>query len=125
MRFLLVLSYLTIVTCYLTITEKKSNAKTCMKDVLKSVGTETTIVYVYKKVFEDILPEKLEHPFLTIDIRRPNRRGNGRRSAISPPEVWSVYDRIVNDVDRTSNHAEAAHHRQVHQVSSNVFKFVA
>ncbi|KAF5275761.1 hypothetical protein FQA39_LY18629 [Lamprigera yunnana] len=39
-----------------------------MKDVLKSVGTETTVVYVYKKVFEDILPEKLEHPLLTIDI---------------------------------------------------------
>ncbi|KAF5286766.1 hypothetical protein FQA39_LY04189 [Lamprigera yunnana] len=63
-----VLSYLSIVTCYLTITEKKFYDKTCMKDVLKSVGTETTVVYVYKKVFEDILPENLEQPLLTIDI---------------------------------------------------------
>ncbi|KAF5277591.1 hypothetical protein FQA39_LY06084 [Lamprigera yunnana] len=70
MRFILVLSYLSIVTCYLTINEEKFNVKKCMKDVLKSVGTETTVVYVYEKVFEDILPEKLEHPFVTIDISK-------------------------------------------------------
>ncbi|KAF5302860.1 hypothetical protein FQA39_LY02040 [Lamprigera yunnana] len=78
MRLLLVLSYLTIVTCYLTITEEKY-AKTCMKDFLKSVGIETTIVHVYRNVFEDILPEKLKHPLSTIDIRKeihPNSKYN-------------------------------------------------
>ncbi|KAF5299908.1 hypothetical protein FQA39_LY19163 [Lamprigera yunnana] len=85
MRFLLVLSYLTIVTCYLTIIEKNLNAKTCMKDVLKSVGTETTIVYVYKKVFKDILPEKLEHPLLTIDISKKIHRNS----------KYKIYNEIV------------------------------
>ncbi|KAF5275762.1 hypothetical protein FQA39_LY18630 [Lamprigera yunnana] len=85
MRFLVVLSYLTIVTCYLTITDKTLNAKKCVKDVLKSVGTKTTVVYVYEKVFEDILPEKLEHPLLTIDISKK----------IHPNSKYKIYNEIV------------------------------
>ncbi|KAF5277592.1 hypothetical protein FQA39_LY06085 [Lamprigera yunnana] len=85
MRFLLVLSYLTIVMCYLTIPEEKFKTKTCITDILKSVSTETTVVYVYKKVFEDILPEKLENPRLTIDISKKIHRNS----------KYKIYDEIV------------------------------
>ncbi|KAF5277924.1 hypothetical protein FQA39_LY06076 [Lamprigera yunnana] len=71
--------------CYLTITKKKLNAKTCIKEVLKSVGTETTVVYVYNKEFEDILPEKLVQPFLTIDISKKIYQ-NGK---------YKIYNEIV------------------------------
>ncbi|KAF5277593.1 hypothetical protein FQA39_LY06086 [Lamprigera yunnana] len=47
-----------------------------MKHFFKSVGTEITVVYVYDKVFEDILPEKLEHPRLIIDISTPTHRNS-------------------------------------------------
>ncbi|KAK4879731.1 hypothetical protein RN001_007877 [Aquatica leii] len=60
-------------------------------------------------------------------VGRPNRRGNGRRPAIFPPEVWSVYDRVLNDVDRTNNHAEAAHRRLCTELSMThptIWKFI-
>ncbi|XP_031334003.1 uncharacterized protein LOC116182551 [Photinus pyralis] len=44
-------------------------------------------------------------------IGRPNRRGNGRRLAMFSPNMWSVFDRVQNNQDRTNNHAEAAHRR--------------
>lgn len=44
-------------------------------------------------------------------IGRLNRRGNGRRPPVFPPEVWNLYDRVLTDEDRTNNHAEAAHRR--------------
>ncbi|KAF5277929.1 hypothetical protein FQA39_LY06081 [Lamprigera yunnana] len=71
--------------CYLTITKKKLNAKTCIKEVLKNVDTETTVVYVYNKEFEDILPEKLVQPFLTIDISKKIYQ-NGK---------YKIYNEIV------------------------------
>ncbi|KAF5277931.1 hypothetical protein FQA39_LY06083 [Lamprigera yunnana] len=85
MRFILVLSYLSIVTCYLTITEKNFHAKACIKDILKSVSTETTVVYVYRKVYGDILPEKLEQPFVTIDIHKKIHRNS----------KYKIYNEIV------------------------------
>ncbi|KAB0805437.1 hypothetical protein PPYR_02407 [Photinus pyralis] len=42
---------------------------------------------------------------------RLNRRGNGRRRPLFPPETWNLYDRVLNDQDRTNNHVEAAHRR--------------
>ncbi|KAF5299640.1 hypothetical protein FQA39_LY19182 [Lamprigera yunnana] len=57
----------------------------CIKDILKSVSTETTVVYVYRKVYEDILPEKLEQPFLTIDIHKKIHRNS----------KYKIYNEIV------------------------------
>ncbi|KAB0805304.1 hypothetical protein PPYR_02274 [Photinus pyralis] len=60
----------------------------------------------------DVLPVELQpllQWFEDFYVGRLNRRGNVRRPAIFPPEMWSLYNRVVNDMDRTNNHAEAAH----------------
>lgn len=44
-------------------------------------------------------------------VGRVNRRGNGRRPSMFPPEMWNMYERVLNHQDRTNNHAEAAHRR--------------
>ena len=43
-------------------------------------------------------------------IGRLNRRGI-RQPAMFPWKIWSVYERTLNGIDRTNNHAEAAHRR--------------
>lgn len=52
-------------------------------------------------------------------VGRPNRHGNGRRRAFFGPEVWSVYNRVLTNADRTNNHAEAAHRRLQTELSMN------
>jgi len=42
-------------------------------------------------------------------IGRPNRRR--RCPPVFPHEMWTVHDRVVQHLDRTNNHAEAAHQR--------------
>ena len=44
-------------------------------------------------------------------IGRINRNGRGRRNARFPPEIWNLYDRVLNSENRTNNHAEAANRR--------------
>ena len=41
--------------------------------------------------------------------RRPN--STRRRPPVFPLEMWTVHDRVVQHLDRTNNHAEAAHRR--------------
>lgn len=38
-------------------------------------------------------------------------RNRIRRAPSFPPPLWNVYDRVLNNQDRTNNHAEAAHRR--------------
>lgn len=44
-------------------------------------------------------------------VGRMNRRGNGRRQPLFPHDMWNVYNRTLNQQDRTNNHVEAAHRR--------------
>ena len=42
-------------------------------------------------------------------IRRLHRRG--RRPPLFPLEIWNLYDRLIQNMDKTNNHVEAAHRR--------------
>ncbi|KAL4088766.1 hypothetical protein QTP88_023850 [Uroleucon formosanum] len=44
-------------------------------------------------------------------VGRMNRRGNGRRQPLFHHEMWNVYNRTLNQQDRTNNHTEAVHRR--------------
>lgn len=59
-------------------------------------------------------------------IGRLNRDGT-RRTARFPPDIWSVYERTLNDDPRTNNHAEAAHRRLQSEFSvdhPSIWKFI-
>ena len=62
----------------------------------------------------DYLPDELQ-PILDWfednDLGRIDRRGNGRRAATFPIEMWNMYLRVLNHEARTNNHAEAANRR--------------
>lgn len=66
----------------------------------------------------DALAEYLSEEFHTLlewfednYIGRVNRNGRGRRHARFPPDIWNLYNRVLNSQDRTNNHAEAANRR--------------
>jgi len=44
-------------------------------------------------------------------IGRPGRDNRRSRPAPFPPKIWSMYQRTISGIDRTNNHAEAAHWR--------------
>jgi len=53
---------------------------------------------------------------------------NNRRSlpALLPPEIWSMYQRTISGIDRTNDHAEAAHRRlkrELDVVHPSIWKF--
>ena len=68
----------------------------------------------YIDALADDLPDGL-HPLLDWFednyVGRPLRRGNERRPPLFPPEMWNQYNRTVTGMDRTNNHAEAAHRK--------------
>ncbi|XP_050065958.1 uncharacterized protein LOC126555038 [Aphis gossypii] len=41
-------------------------------------------------------------------VGRVNRNVRGRRTALFPPHIWNLHQRVLNGQDRTNNHAEAA-----------------
>lgn len=60
------------------------------------------------------LPEELQPLLEWFEdnyIGRLNRNGRGRRPARFPPSIWNLYERVLNGIHRTNNHAEAANRR--------------
>ena len=60
------------------------------------------------------LPEELQLILNWLEdnyLGRPFGRNRRRHAPILPPQLWNVYHRVLNDQDRTNNHAEAAHRR--------------
>ena len=56
-----------------------------------------------------------------------NRRGNGRCSPLFPLHIRNVYERCMNNEDRTNNHAEAAHRRLQNELGMQhptIWKFI-
>ncbi|KAF5282115.1 hypothetical protein FQA39_LY17688 [Lamprigera yunnana] len=72
-------------SCNLTITEEELGAKTCIKNMFNSVSTNTTVVYVYEKVFDDLLPKNLQHPLVTIDASKE----------VYPNSKYLIYNEVV------------------------------
>lgn len=60
-------------------------------------------------------------------VGRPGRRGNARRPPIFAVEMWNLYDRVLQNVDRTNNHSEAANRRLQNELGMDhptIWKFV-
>jgi MULE transposase domain len=60
-------------------------------------------------------------------IERIYGRNRRRRPAVFPIELWNVYDRVLNDQDRTNNHSEAAHRRLQTELDVNhpsIWRFI-
>ena len=58
---------------------------------------------------DELIP--LFHWFEDTYIGRQNRLRNVRMNPMFAPEIWNLYERTVNDEDRTNNHAKAANRR--------------
>ena len=44
-----------------------------------------------------------------------------------PVDVWNVYTRVINDQNKTNNHAEAAHRKLGHELGvkhPNIWRFI-
>lgn len=57
----------------------------------------------------------------------PRGRNGARRQALFPKEMWNVYDRVINNNDRTNNYCEAAHrrlHKQLCMDHPSIWKFI-
>lgn len=68
----------------------------------------------------NLLPAELQQLLVWFEdnyLGRQNRRGNGRRPALFPPQIWSVHERVLRGENRTNNHAEAAHRRLQKELS--------
>ncbi|GCC34585.1 hypothetical protein chiPu_0013060 [Chiloscyllium punctatum] len=61
----------------------------------------------------DALPDELQPLLDWFDNYggRRLRRGNGRRPSLFPVGMWNLYERTLNNEDKTDNNAEAAHRR--------------
>ena len=60
-------------------------------------------------------------------IGRPGRRGNARRPPLFPVAMWNLHDRVVQGVDRTNNHSEAANRRLQNELGMDhptIWKFI-
>ncbi|XP_050516377.1 uncharacterized protein LOC126891239 [Diabrotica virgifera virgifera] len=71
--------------------------------------------------------QKLLNYFEDNYVGRPNRRGGGRRQPLFPPEIWNLYQRVRDGVDRTNNHAEAANRRIQNELGMDhptIWKFI-
>ncbi|KAL4132727.1 hypothetical protein QTP88_009836 [Uroleucon formosanum] len=86
------------------------------------VAIKTIIVLAFIPLYDlniaadelaDELPDELIPLFEWFEefyIGKKNRRV-GRRKPRNPLEMWNLHQRILNDTDRTNNHAEAANRR--------------
>jgi len=60
-------------------------------------------------------------------IGRPGRDNRRNRPALFPPEILSMYQRTISGIDKTNNHAEAAHRRlkrELDVVHLSIWKFI-
>ncbi|GCC36898.1 hypothetical protein chiPu_0015398 [Chiloscyllium punctatum] len=62
----------------------------------------------------DALPDELQPLLDWFEdnyVGRRLRRGNVRRPPLFPVGTWNLYERTLNNEDKTDNNAEAAHRR--------------
>ncbi|KAF5298805.1 hypothetical protein FQA39_LY11694 [Lamprigera yunnana] len=86
MKLLLTVLYFHGFSCYLIIPMQENHAKKCVEDIIKNVvGTDGTLVYVYHNTSDDLLPDGIENPIVTV---------NADKELVSDQD-YEVYDQLV------------------------------
>ncbi|KAF5278964.1 hypothetical protein FQA39_LY05642 [Lamprigera yunnana] len=81
MKLLILSLCLNVVSSILTVPKENDCVKKCVQEIIKNaVPLDTTVLYVYDKTFGDVLPDKLQHPFVTFDISKQNYGVRGYKS---------------------------------------------
>ncbi|KAF5286876.1 hypothetical protein FQA39_LY00409 [Lamprigera yunnana] len=81
MKFLILSLCLNVVSSILTVPNDNYSIKKCVQEIIKNaIPLDTTVVYIYNKVFDDFLPDKMQNPFLTYDISKESYTVSGYRS---------------------------------------------
>ncbi|KAF5286110.1 hypothetical protein FQA39_LY16393 [Lamprigera yunnana] len=81
MKLLILSLCLNVVSSILTVPKENDSVKLCVEEIIKNaVPLDTTVLYVYDKTFDDVLPDKLQHPFLTFDISKMAHTVSGYKS---------------------------------------------
>ncbi|XP_064098057.1 uncharacterized protein LOC135209279 [Macrobrachium nipponense] len=104
---------------------------------LKQIGLQVALCFMpiphldtYIDALSEDLPQELQSLINWLEdnyVGRPMRRGNGRRSPLFPSKKWNQYERTIAGLDRTNNHAEAAHRRIYTELGVNhpvIWKFI-
>ncbi|KAF5277073.1 hypothetical protein FQA39_LY06311 [Lamprigera yunnana] len=81
MKLLILSLCLNVATSILTVPNENYGVKKCVQNIIENaVPLDTTVLYVYDKVFDDVLPDKMQHPFLTFNISKKQYIVSGYRS---------------------------------------------
>ncbi|KAF5277074.1 hypothetical protein FQA39_LY06312 [Lamprigera yunnana] len=81
MKLLILSLCLNVATSILTVPNENYGVKKCVQNIIENaVPLDTTVLYVYDKVFDDVLPDKIQHPFLTFNISKKQYIVSGYRS---------------------------------------------
>ncbi|KAF5278945.1 hypothetical protein FQA39_LY05623 [Lamprigera yunnana] len=81
MKLLILSLCFNLVSSILTVPNEKNSVKKCVQEIIKNaISFDTMVLYVYDKTFDDVLPDKMQNPFLTYDISKKMYTVSGYRS---------------------------------------------
>ncbi|KAF5306071.1 hypothetical protein FQA39_LY09049 [Lamprigera yunnana] len=81
MKLLILCLCLNVVSSILTVPKENYSVKKCVQEIIKNaVPLDTTVLYVYDKTFDDVLPDKIQNPFVTYDISKEGHTVSGYRN---------------------------------------------
>ncbi|KAF5284963.1 hypothetical protein FQA39_LY16918 [Lamprigera yunnana] len=67
---LLAVLFFHTISCSLTVSQEKFTLKTCVQNIIKNyINVDTTVLYVYNKTSDNILPQGMQNPIITMNSR--------------------------------------------------------